>query len=149
MKIDATDIKIINSLKKNGKDSYRELSKKLLMPLTTIHNRIRKLESNGIIKGYSIILNNKKLGKDLAAYILIKADYNSLKHTGTTQQQLAEKIKNSLNAEDVALITGFRDIIIKVRCFNIDELNTLITKELRTIQGIKSTETLVILEEIE
>lgn len=149
MKLDEIDIKILEVLKRNSKLSYRELGKKLLMPVTTVHHRIRKLEKNGVIKNYSLVIDNKQLGKTISSYILLKVDYVSLKHMNLSQQQLARKIKNNQNVEDIALITGLKDIIIKVRCSSIAELNNLITKDLRNLQGIKSTETLIVLDELD
>ena len=141
--------RILDFLKKNSKCSYREISKKLLIPVTTVHHRIKKLEKEGIIKKYSIVVDNAKLGNDIAAFVLIKVDYTALKNIGISQQQLAKKLKLNPKIENVTLITGFRDIIIKVRCKNIEELNGIITRDLRNLQGIESTETLVVLEEIE
>jgi len=149
MELDEIDIKILEVLKRNSKLSYRELGKKLLMPVTTVHHRIRKLEKNGVIKNYSLVIDNKKLGRTISSYILLKVDYSSLKHMNLSQQQLARKIKNNQNVEDIALITGLKDIIIKVRCSSIEELNNLINKDLRNLQGIKSTETLIVLDELD
>ncbi len=118
------------------------------MPITTLHHRIRNLEKSGIIWRYSIDIDNKKLGKNLCAYILIKVDYATLKAKGMTQQALALKLKHRNDVEDVALVTGLRDIIMKVRVSNIEELNQFVTRDLRTIYGVKSTETMVVLDEL-
>ncbi len=85
----------------------------------------------------------------MSAYILIKVDYTAITHKNQTQQQLAQKLKHRPEIEDIALITGLRDIIIKIRTRNIEELNQFVTKELRTIAGIKGTETLIILDDLE
>ena len=148
IEIDAIDNKILSALKENSKLSYRKLAKKLLIPVTTVHHRIRNLEKKGIIKKYSVILDNKKLGKDLCAYILIKVDYNYLKSSGLSQQGLAKKFKHRDDIEDVCLITGLKDIILKIRVHSIDELNKFITTDLRNNTGVKSTETLIILDEL-
>ncbi len=148
IKIDTTDNKIISALKENSKLSYRKLAKKLLLPVTKVHHRIRNLENRGVIKKYTVVLDNKKLGKDLCAYILIKVDYSYLKSSGLSQQELAKKFKRRDDIEDVCLVTGLKDIILKVRVSSIDELNQFITKDLRNNTGVKSTETLIILDEL-
>ncbi|MBI4150385.1 Lrp/AsnC family transcriptional regulator, partial [Candidatus Woesearchaeota archaeon] len=117
--------------------------------ITTLHHRIRKLEQNGVIKRYSIEINNKKLGRNVCAYILLKVDYGILKAKGMTQQALALKLKHRDDVEDIALVTGLKDIVLKIRAHNIDELNQLVTKDLRTMHGVKSTETMVVLDEVE
>jgi len=147
--LDDTDNKIILVLKEDSKQPYRMIAKKLLMPVTTVHHRIMKLEKEGVIKKYTIKLNNKAIGNDVCAYLLIKVDYNSLTRKGITQQQLALKLKHRIEVEDVALITGLRDIIIKIRTKSVEELNQLVTKDLRNIVGVRSTETMLILDELE
>lgn len=146
--LDDTDQRIIKVLKDNSKLSYREIAKRLLMPVTTVHNRIRKLEKNSVIKKYSIILNNKIIGKEVCAYILIKVDYHFLKLKNLTQHELGKKLKSMDDVEDVALITGLRDIILRVRTYSIDSLNKLVTKDFRNVEGVRSTETLVVLDEL-
>ena len=147
--LDETDNKIIIALKENSKQPYRMIAKKLLMPITTVHHRIRKLEKCGVIKKYTMQLNNKIIGNDVCAYLLLKVDYTSLTRKNITQQQLALKLKHRPEVEDVALITGLRDIILKVRTKSVEELNQLVTRYLRNIIGVKSTETMLILDELE
>ena len=146
--LDSIDMKILEVLSKNSDFSVRKLSKKLLIPITTVHHRLKKLKQSGIIKNYSINLDHKKLGNDICAYILIKIDYNILKQKKLTQQEIAKKLKYMGNIEDIALITGARDILLKVRTKNISELNKFITKDLRSVESVESTETLMVLDEI-
>lgn len=146
--IDKIDNKILMVLKENSKLSYRKIAEKLLMPVTTVHHRIRKLERLDIIKKYSVVLNNKKLGKGVCAYILIKVDYDELKRENLTQHGLAVKLKHIEEFCDVAIIAGSKDIILKVRTHDVDELNQLVTIKLRNTSGIESTETLLVLEDL-
>ena len=148
MELDETDNKILNVLRYNSKLSYSNIAKKLLMPVTTVHHRIKKLEKEGIIAGYSLFLDYNKIGKGICAYILLRVDYLSLNKAKLTQHELALKLRHKTDVEDVALITGIKDIILKVRTSSVDLLNKFITEELRNIGGVKSTETLLVLEEL-
>ncbi len=143
--MDKKDKSILDLIKENCRLTTKQISKKLNIPITTIHNRIKKLERDGIIKGYIAVLDEKKLGKPIAAYILITVDYKILKEVKTTQQDLTKKLKNHEFVEEAAIITGKDDILIKVRVSNIDQLNDFVTKYLRNINGIDKTETMVIL----
>ncbi|MBS3168024.1 Lrp/AsnC family transcriptional regulator [Candidatus Woesearchaeota archaeon] len=149
MKIDNTDRDILRVLKENSKLSYRGIAKKLLMPTTTVHHRVRKLENEGIIKGYSVVIDNEKLGNIICAYILLKVDYLLLNKGDLTQKGLAAKIKQRSDVEDVAMVTGGVDIILKIRTTGVDMLNKLITEDLRKIEGVSSTETLLVLDELD
>ena len=145
--MDEKDEKILKLLRENSKLTSQQISKKLLIPITTIHNRIKKLEKEGIIKRYTLELDNKKLGKDIAAYINIVVDYRLLKEKNLSQHELARKLKQHEFVEEAAMITGGTDLIIKVRVKNLDQLDNFVTKYLRNIEGVEKTQTMVILNE--
>ena len=146
--MDEKDGKILELLKENSKLTTHQISKKLNVPITTVHNRIKKLVSEGIIKRFTIEADNKKLGRPISAFINISVDYKLLKHLKITQHDLARKIKNNESVEEAAIVTGGTDIIIKVRVKDIDELDKFVTRDLRNYEGIEQTQTMVILNEI-
>ena len=86
--IDNIDRDIIRILQENARTSYREIQDKLGISIGTIHNRIAKLKDNKIIEGYTIRLNNTKLGYKLT--FLIRMQING-KHT---EEILNEIIKS-------------------------------------------------------
>ena len=146
--MDEKDEKILKLLRENSKLTSQQVSKKILMPITTVHNRVKKLEKEGIIKKYTLELDNKKVGKAIAAYVQIIVDYKVLKEKKMPQHELAMKLKQHESVEEAAMVTGGTDILIKVRVKNVDELDNFITKYLRNIDGIEKTQTMVILNEI-
>jgi DNA-binding Lrp family transcriptional regulator len=146
--MDSKDEQIINVLKENCKLSTQQISRKTLIPITTVHNRIKKMEKDGIIEKYTVILNNKKFGRPISAYILISVDYKLLKEIKKTQYEIAKKLKSKDFVEEVSMVTGDRDIMIKLRVKDMDELNEFVTKYLRNIDGIGKTHSMVILHEL-
>ena len=145
--LDKKDLAIIEVLKHNSNFSTQQISKKTSIPITTVHNHIKKLEKSGIIEGYTVKLNNKKIGKPIAAYIMITVDYKLLQQLKIPQYDLAKKLKANTAVEDAAMVTGAGDIIIKIRVKDIDELNQFVTIELRNIKGVEKTQTAVVLNE--
>lgn len=146
--LDKKDLAILGALTENARLSSQEISKKTLIPISTVHHRIKKLEKEGIIEKYTVVLNKKKLGKEIAAYVLITVDYKLLKDIKISQHELAKKLKKNEFVEEAAMVTGGTDIIIKIRIKNIDELDEFVTKYLRNIDGVERTQTMVILNEI-
>ncbi len=147
--MDAKDQLILEFLKVNSKLSTQQISKKTRIPITTVHNRIKKLRQKGIIKRYTVLLDNKKIGKKLSAYIAITVNYNLLKKLNISQHDLAKKLKKNENVEEVSMVTGETDIIIKIRVSDIEQMDNFVTKYLRNIDGIEKTQTMVILHEVE
>ena len=145
--LDEKDIKILNILKGNSKLSTQQISKKASIPITTVHHRIKKLEKAGVIKGYTVLLDNKKLGKKLAAYILVTVDYKFLKQVNISQHDLARKLKKHELVEEVDMVTGGTDLILKIRVRDIEQMDEFITKYLRNVEGIERTQTMLILHE--
>lgn len=148
MKIDETDKKILEALKRNADMTISQLSHKLALPITTIHNRVKKLKAEKIIKNYTVTLDYQKIGKNIAAFVFLTVDYARLKEDKNSQLKLASELKKYPCVEEVAMITGDQDILLKVRVTNVEELNAFITGDLRNVEGIEKTQTLLILQEV-
>ena len=144
MAFDEKDNKVLKALAENSKARTSQLSKELRMPITTVHNRIKKLEKEGIIKSYTIIQDYKKLGKDILGYILVTVMYTLPSGEKISQEQVAKKIK-ALGAEEVSIVAGGTDIIVKIRVKDVAELNDFVIKKLRAIDGVDKTQTLIVL----
>ena len=145
--LDDKDHIILNVLREHAKWSTQQISKKTRIPITTVHNRIRKLESSGIIKGYTTILDDKLTG-DINSFVMIYVMYHLPDGKVINQEELAAKIRANKYVEEVNIITGATDLIAKVRTKTIDELNDFVIKYLRSISGIDRTQTLVVLKSI-
>jgi len=145
--MDDKDEKILDVLKENSKLSTQRISKRTSIPITTVHNRMKKLEEDGVIKKYTVVLDHKKIGKPISAYVLINVDYKLLKQIKQTQHELTKKLKLHPAVEEACRITGGTDLIIKTRVKNIDELDDFVTRYLRNVDGVDKTQTMVILNE--
>ena len=142
------DSKILALLKANSRMTTKEMSKELEMPQTTIHNRIKKLTQNGVIKRFTIEIDGKKIGKGLDAYILCTVSYRSTRGEKINQIEVAQTIKDLPEVEEVSIVTGDNDMIVKVAVKDVDALNDFVIFSLRDIEGVERTVTSVVLSEI-
>ena len=78
--IDNTDRKIIELLKANSKTSFAEISKKVALSPSSVRERINKLEDIGVIKGYSLEIDQALLGNSLEVFILLKVFTGKLQY---------------------------------------------------------------------
>ena len=147
MIIDNKDMEILEILKHEGQASAQYIARKTGIPTTTVHNRIKRLKKTGIIKGFTVVLDNKKIGKSISAYVFLMVNYKLLKQKNTTQQKLAEELSKQNYVENVSLITGTTDIILKLNVPDIEQLDEFVTKFLRNVDGIERTQTMIILSE--
>jgi DNA-binding Lrp family transcriptional regulator len=144
--LDQKDLEIIGLLSNDGAMPKKKIAKSLNMPLTTVHNRISKMEKNGTIKGYAAIPDYKKMGYSISAFINMTINYST---KGYSQEDTAKKISSLEGVESVCIVAGNSDIVAKVRKKDTDELNSFILNHLRKIPGIDKTTTVVILKEYE
>ena len=144
--LDGKDIKILKELKRNGRLSAQEISKITGIPVTTVFNRVKRMEKSKAIKGYTVVLDEGRVGRNVAAYVSITVDYNLLKRKRISQQQLATKLRQHEFVDEVDMITGASDIVVKIRTHDISQLNEFVTKYLRNVDGVERTQTSVILE---
>ena len=144
--LDGKDIKILKELKRNGRLSAQEISKITGIPVTTVFNRVKRMEKSKAIKGYTVVLDEGRVGRNVAAYVSITVDYNLLKRKRISQQQLATRLRQHEFVDEVDMITGTSDIIVKIRTPDISQLNEFVTKYLRNMDGVERTQTSVILE---
>ena len=147
--MDEKDRKIFNALKENSKLSTRKIASKTGLPITTVHNRIRKLQKTGVIRKYTIIPDYGKIGLNVLAYILVYADQELLKQKNRTQTTLTKEIRKYDMIEDAYMIAGETDIIVKVRATDMDQLSTFLVDSLRNLEGVQKTHTLIVIPDTE
>jgi DNA-binding Lrp family transcriptional regulator len=148
VEIDEKDIKIIEALKKNARLSMQQISRKTLIPITTVFNRIKRLERLKVIKGYTVEIDQKKLGKLISGFILANVDYNDLKKYNLSQNGVGEMINKLSEVKSVTMMAGGTDLIIQVDVEDVEALSDFVTTKLRNIGGIEKTNTLIALREL-
>ena len=109
--LDEIDKQILRILQKDARTSYREIQEQLGISIGTIHNRISKLKGNGIIEGYTLRLNNVKLGYKLTFLIRINIDGKHTEELLTDLKKIPEvcSIFHTTGEQSAALICRFQE----------------------------------------
>lgn len=136
--VDDLDRRIIALLQKNARLSYREVARELNVAVGTVYNRIKKLEEEGVIRGYAPILDYEKLGFGLTALIGIKAQ-------GRKITEIERKIAEKENAMMVYDITGEFDIFVIAKFRDRADMNRFV-KWLLSLDGVEKTNTSVAMQ---
>ncbi|MDP3966283.1 MAG: Lrp/AsnC family transcriptional regulator [archaeon] len=144
MKLDEKDKRVILILKEDSSLTVSQISKKSKIPITTVHNRIKRLKENGIIKNYTINLDHEKIGKPIKSYILVTVNQNK----SHPQEEIAEKISKIEDVISTDIVTGQTDILSVVKTDSIKNLNEIITHKIRNIEGVDKTQTIIVLNEM-
>ena len=139
MKIDKIDEEILKNLSKDARLSARQIAIRLEMSTVTILTRIKKLEKEKIIKGYTTLIDHEKIGYDLTAIIEIIAKKDIL----AIEEKLA-KIENVCGVYD---ITGNTDTVIVAKFKERNELSKFV-KSLSTMENVENTITHIVLNTV-
>lgn len=140
--LDEIDIQIINLMIKNGRIPYADIAKEVGMKSPSVIERVKRLESEGIIKQYTAEINYKALGYDIVAFIGISID--NTQHIIDFEQSLSNISQDIVECHHV---TGDFTMILKVITKNTSTLSQLI-KKLRDINGVQRTNTILVFSTI-
>ncbi|MBI5228872.1 Lrp/AsnC family transcriptional regulator [Candidatus Micrarchaeota archaeon] len=143
--MEEVEMKLLSELQANCKQSLRDLSHKLGIPMSTIHDKIRKFEKNGIIKKFSAIIDGSKLGFPITAFVLVSVRPTS-KKLKVSQQELTKAISKYPQVQEVYIITGEWDILVKMKGKDLAEIGDLVVSKIREMHGVDKTFTINIFE---
>ncbi len=147
--LDDRDLEILKLLQKNCKMPAKEISQKINSPITTIYAKIKRMEDLGIIKQYTAILDSKKLDRGTTAYILASFTYRpGSREKPLSQRDVARQIARFAEVQEVHIITGGWDILVKIKADHVDTLGKLVMDKLRTVEGIENTLSCIVYETV-
>ncbi len=136
--VDELDLKILSLLQGNSRLSYREIARELKVAVGTVYNRVKRMEEEGIIRGFAPVLDYEKLGFGLTAVIGIKAKGRKIIEI---EREIAEKNQVIL----VYDITGEFDIVVVAKFRDRADMNRFV-KWLLSLDGVEKTNTSVAMQ---
>ena len=137
-RIDEIDVRILQLLQDRGRIKRNEIAEKVSLSVPSVSERMKKLEERGIIEGYKAIVNARRVGYDIAAFIRVMVD-GSKHYSG-----FVEKARKLEEVQEVHSITGEGSHILRVLIRNTSGLEKLLS----TIQGwpgVHGTSTSIVL----
>ncbi len=139
--LDETDRHIVDELRANGRMSMRALAAALHISRANAYTRVARLERDGVITGYTAIVDPQRYGHTLSAYVYLKV-----------QQQAWKRLQNRLadipEVDHAALVSGEHDIVLLVRTRDAAALRDLVLTRLQDMPEVVSTQTELIFDEI-
>lgn len=135
--MDQTDKDILKLLQKDARIPLTEVAKKLNMATSTVHERVRKMESQKVIIGYRPVLNAEAMGLPLTSFVRVKTGQRRTKNLDTHLKQLPE-------VEDCHHVVGEDCFILKVRTRNTPHLEDFLNR-LTQMEEVVSTNTTIVL----
>jgi Lrp/AsnC family transcriptional regulator, regulator for asnA, asnC and gidA len=135
-KLDETDMKILDSLYKDASVSIPKLSKDLGLNLSVTYSRIKRLSRRQIIKQFTIIVDEEKLGLPASALVGVNLDPKQ-------RDQALNEIGKMDSVRMLHEVTGRFDAFVTVRGKNVEEISRMVSEGFGKIPGVNQTETFV------
>ena len=147
MALDKKDYEILRLVQADGKLTAKEIAGKLDIPITTVYAKVKRMEEAGLVRGYRAILDGKALGLGVTAFIFVSVSYKPGAKM-LSQRKIAEEIAKHPEVQEVQIISGEWDLLLKVKARDVDEIGKFIVDELRKTEGVDKTSTIISLANV-
>jgi Lrp/AsnC family leucine-responsive transcriptional regulator len=139
--LDEIDLKILKMLQENGRVKRNEIAQATGLSVPSVSERMKKLEDAGIIKGYTAILDSKKLSKDITAFVFVSID------SSKNYPLFIERVMDVDEILECHSITGEGSHLLKVKTENTSTLEKLLAR-IQSWPGVTGTRTNIVLSTI-
>lgn len=139
-RVDATDQAILTALSRDARQSVTSIAEQLHLSRANAYDRIARLRSSGVLKGYTAVIDPRAAGLETAAYVFV-----------TLKQDDWEVLRRAL-AEDpavrhLALVGGQYDAVLLVRTSSVEELRRVIFERIQSLNCVQATQTALIFDD--
>jgi len=140
--MDDIDRKILEILQEDGRIANVTLAKRVGLSPPSVLRRVKKLETQGVIKKYVALVDREKIGKNLLVFIAVSITPHGKK------REFAREIQNYPEILECYHLTGEIDYLIKVAVSHINELEDFILNRITRITGVDKVVTSLVLSEV-
>ncbi len=139
--IDATDQKILGFLVKNARMPFLEIARECGVSGAAIHQRVKRLEANGVITGSRLLVKPQALGLNICAFVSISlSEASKYNEVVASLRQIPEVV-------ECHFVTGKYALLVKLYCFDNDHLMEVLLNTIQKIPFILATDTMIALDE--
>ncbi len=142
--IDQTDIKILRLLQENAQLTFKEISQKINLSLTPVHDRIKKMERQGVIEKYVTLINKSVVGANLVVFCNITLD----KQTKSNFSDFEESILKFPEVVECHVVSGGYDYLLKVLSKDMESYNTFYQQKLAVLPTVAHIHSTFVMSEI-
>ena len=139
--IDATDYKILGFLIKNARMPFLEIARECGVSGAAIHQRVKRLEANGVISGSRLLVKPQALGLNVCAFVSISLSEAS------KYNEVVSHLKKIPGIVECHFVTGKYTLLVKIYCSDNDHLMEVLLNQMQKIPYIQATDTMIALDE--
>ena len=142
--LDELDLELLALLRQDGRAAVTRIAERLHLSRSAVHQRLNALVEAGVLQGFAPLVDPRALGTSVAAFVLLSAGPGGR----LEYAPLRAELEALPHVELAALVTGEADVLLLVRTSDLDELRRFLLEELQGVGGMRSTLTLLVLDEV-
>ena len=144
MELDEIDKQILEALQRNARITTKELSYDLKLSQTPIYERIKRLEREGIIKGYVALLDKEKVGKPTLTYCSVQLK----EHAKPFLEQFEREVVTFTEVVECYYIAGNFDYLLRVLVKDISQYQNFLVNKLAALENIQNVQSMFVMTEV-
>lgn len=137
--MDALDYKALSRLQEFGRDSWKNLGELLGITPQAAADRIRRLEEQGVIRGYAALVDPEAVDLHLVAFVYVTLERPRYR------EAFLERVVSLSEVQECHHISGDADYLLKIRCRGTADLDRVVSDEIRSLTGVGHTRTTIVL----
>ena len=135
-KIDELDLKVLNELLQDSSQSVPKLSKKINVNTSVVYSRIKRLVKRGLIKRFTIEVNDEMLGYAVSAFVGVNVDAKK-------RDKAIAGLKEIPEVREIYEVTGRFDFLVHVKTKTLESLHSIVAEKIGQLDGVTHTETFI------
>ena len=140
--MDAIDSHILHLLQDNARETQADIARAVGLAPSAVLERIRKLETRGLITGYAALLDPKALGLGMLAFVAVRSDETD------SENEIAQELSKVPEVLEVHHVAGEDCYMLKVRARDAEHLGQMLRTRFGRVPGVRSTRTTIVLETV-
>ncbi|WP_349369779.1 Lrp/AsnC ligand binding domain-containing protein [Salinarimonas sp.] len=142
--LDRTDHRILAVLQEDGRISAVDLAERIGLSPTATGERLRRLQKEGVIEGFSARLNPHRVGLGLLVFVEVSLD----KTTPDVFERFAEAVRRAPEVLECHMVAGGFDYLVKTRVSDMTAYRRFLGDVLLALPGVRETRTYAVMEEV-
>jgi Lrp/AsnC family leucine-responsive transcriptional regulator len=137
--IDGIDEIILTNLQKNARISNAEIARRVGLAPSAVLERIRRLERDGVVRGYTARIDPAALGRGTLAFVFVQAENRPF------DRSLGEQLAAIPEVLEVHEVAGEDCLLVKLRCASNEALGRLLQQRIGSLPAVRRTRTTIVL----
>lgn len=142
-KLDAVDLRLLEILQSDGRITNLEMAERLGLSPTPVARRWKRLEEEGYIRGYTALVDRKRVGYAVTAYIMVRLRSNNWQMA----QQFEQSVAQLDYVMDCAVVTGNADYLLRITARDLEDYERFVKHELAVIDPVETIDSTIVLSQ--